>query len=464
LKRHFSISLRLTGWFSAIFLFGFLVFGTVMWADLSYSLSAGRDKTLTGRAKRLQDLLENFRHDPPQRRIAKFADFTDATPEGNLIQVFDPHDVRVYPPTSWPDPTNFPWPARSAANVREFSKQWHHGRLYRVLSEPVTIGSQQFRLLVGGQLEDNRALLKRFEMGLFWATPAILALSALCGYFLSGRALNPVARLTTSVRSISIGNLSRRLPIFDTYDELQQLAETCNDMLSRLEVAVNQITRFTSDASHELRSPISFIHTLAEYALRNPNIDAESAESFLEIVRESGEASALLEDMLTLARSDAGHAETVFEPVNLTDILLDTCARAQASADAKRHNLVVQIKNDEPVWITGDSASIRRLLWILLDNAIKYTPPGGDIDVALYLAGSEARISVRDSGIGIADSALPHVFERFYRADKARASEEGSGLGLAIAKWISDIHLAALSVTSSENLGSTFQVVFRVLV
>jgi len=318
--------------------------------------------------------------------------------------------------------------------------------------------------LVGGQLEDNRALLKRFEMGLLWATPAILALSALCGYFLSGRALNPVARLTTSVRFISIGNLSRRLPIFDTRDELQQLAETCNDMLSRLEIAVNQITRFTSDASHELRSPISFIHTLAEYALRNPNLDPESAESFLEIVRESGEASMLLEDMLTLARSDAGHAETVFEPVNLMDILLETCARAQPSADAKRHNLIIQAKNNEPVWITGDCASIRRLLWILLDNAIKYTPPGGDIEVALHLAGSEARISVRDSGIGIPDRALPHVFERFYRADKARASEEGSGLGLAIAKWISDIHLAALSVTSSENRGSTFQVAFRVLV
>jgi signal transduction histidine kinase len=464
LKRHFSISLRFTCWFSAIFLVGFLVFGTVMWADLSYSLSAGRDKTLTGRAKRLQDLLENFHHDPPLRRIAKFADFTDATPEGNLIQVFDSQGVRAYPPASWPAPVNFPWPGRPATKGLEFTEHWYHGRLYRVLSEPVTIGSQQFRILVGGQLEDNRALLKRFEMGLFWSTPAILALSALCGYFLSGRALNPVARLTTSVRSISIGNLSRRLPIFDTRDELQQLAETCNDMLSRLEVAVNQITRFTSDASHELRSPISFIHTLAEYALRNPNIDAESAESFLEIVRESGEASALLEDMLTLARSDAGHAETVFEPVDLTDVLLDTCARAQPSADAKRHNLVIQVKNNEPVRITGDSASIRRLLWILLDNAIKYTPPGGDIEVTLHLAGLEARVSVRDSGIGIPDSALPHVFERFYRADKARASEEGSGLGLAIAKWISDIHLAALSVTSSENLGSTFEVAFRVLV
>ncbi|HEY1945370.1 MAG TPA: ATP-binding protein [Bryobacteraceae bacterium] len=462
MRRHFSISLRLTGWFSAIFLFGFLVFGAVMWGDLSYSLSAGRDKTLAGRAKRLQDLLENFRRDPPQRRIAKFADFIDATPEGNLIQVFNSAGARVYPPAAWPA-MDFPWPSWSIAGGLELSKHWYSGRLYRVLSEPISIGPDRFRILVAGQLEDNRALLKRFEVGLFWATPAILALSALCGYFLSGRALSPVARLTTLVRSISIGNLSRRLPIFHTRDELQQLAETCNDMLARLEIAVNQITRFTSDASHELRSPISFIHTLAEYALRNPHIDPESAESFREIVRESGEASRLLEDMLALARSDAGHAEVAFEPVNLIDVLFETCARAQPFVDAKRHEMTLQIKNNEPVWITGDGASLRRLLWILLDNAIKYTPSGGHIDVSLHTAGTEAQISVRDSGIGIPDAALPHVFERFYRADQARASEEGAGLGLAIAKWISDIHLAALSVTSKESLSSTFQVVFRLL-
>jgi signal transduction histidine kinase len=433
-----------------------------MWGDLSYSLSAGRDKTITGRAKRLQDLLENFHHDPPQRRIAKFADFTEATPEGNLIQVFNGQHVRIYPPAVWPA-TDFPWPQWSITGNLEFSKRWYRGRLYRVRSETVTIGPEQFRSLVAGQLEDNRALLNRFETGLFWATPVLLVLSALCGYFLSGRALNPLIRLTASVRSVSIGNLSRRLPIFHTRDELQQLAETCNDMLGRLEIAVNQITRFTSDASHELRSPISFIHTAAEYALRNPNIDSESAESFREIVRESGEASRLLEDMLTLARSDAGHAETAFEPVNLAAVLMEACERAKPFADAKRHELTIHLQSEEPVWITGDGASLRRLLWILLDNAIKYTPAGGHVEVSLQLIGAEARVSVQDSGIGIPNAALPHVFERFYRTDKARASEEGAGLGLAIAKWISDIHLAALSVTSTENIGSSFQIAFRLL-
>jgi heavy metal sensor kinase len=460
LKRHFSISLRLTFWFSATFLLGFLIFGAVMLGDLAYSLSAGRDKTLTTRARRLRELLENVRYDSSQHRVTKFADFAEATPEGNLIQVFDSKGTRVYPPASW-SAEEFPWPRWSITSGRQFSKTWYEGRLYRVLSESATIGPEQFRILVGGQLEDNRVLVNRFATGLLWAAPALLVLSALCGYFLSRRALNPVARLTASVRSISIGNLSRRLPIVHTGDELQRLEETCNEMLARLEGAVNQITRFTADASHELRNPISFIRTVSEYALRNPGLDAESAESFREIVRESGEAARLLEDMLALARADAGHAQTVFERVNLVDILFETCAKAQPFADTKRHNMTVHTKKCEPVWITGDPSSLRRLLWILLDNAIKYTPACGHIDVSLQVVGAEARISVQDSGIGIPDTALSHIFERFYRVDKSRGLEDGAGLGLAIAKWISDIHHAALSVKSAENLGSTFQVAFR---
>jgi signal transduction histidine kinase len=150
--------------------------------------------------------------------------------------------------------------------------------------------------------------------------------------------------------------------------------------------------------------------------------------------------------------------------VNLADILFETCARATPLAEAKRHRMTVHAKRDETVWITGDPSSLRRLVWILLDNAVKFTPAGGQIDASLQVTGTEARISVRDNGVGIPDTALPHIFERFYRIDKARGLEEGAGLGLAIAKWISDIHQGVLSVKSAENCGSTFLVTFRLLV
>jgi signal transduction histidine kinase len=289
----------------------------------------------------------------------------------------------------------------------------------------------------------------------------MLVLSALGGYFLSRRALDPVSRLIASLRSISIGNLSRRLPIAPTRDELESLAETCNEMLGRLELAVNQISRFTADASHELRNPISFIYTVSEYALRNPAIDRESAESFAEILRESGEATHLLENMLALARADAGQTEIAFERVNLVDILLEAYTKARPFADAKGHEMTLRVENDSAAWITGDPSSLRRLVSILLDNAIKYTPDRGRVDVSLHVNGTGACISVRDTGIGIPKSALADIFRRFYRVDQARSFAEGTGLGLAMAKWISETHGGVLSVDSVEHGGSTFQVEFR---
>jgi heavy metal sensor kinase len=460
LTKHFSISLRLTLWFSAVFLTGFALFGLIMWADLANSLSQGRDKTVSGRAARLRELLKSFQQDSEVRRNAKFADFTAATPEGNLIQVFDAGGARIYPPLSV-QAAEFPWPRQTGG--RHLSDVWFKGKEYRVFSESIVIGSQPLRLVLAGQLEDNRQLLHKFALGLLSATPVLILVSALCGYFLGRRALDPVDRLTASVRSISIGQLSRRLPISPTGDELQRLAETCNDMLARLEVAVAKITRFTADASHELRSPVTYIRTLAEVALRNPAMDPESAESFRDIVRESEEASRLLEDMLTLARSDAGHTESVFEVLDLTEIVADSCARIRPAVEAKRHSLSLHMDHNGPVRVTGDGASLRRLFWILLDNAVKYTPFGGEIDVSVVTQGEEARVSVKDNGIGIPPSALPRIFDRFYRVDSSRAQEEGTGLGLAIAKWISDVHHAALTVESAENAGAVFRISFRYL-
>jgi heavy metal sensor kinase len=461
LTRHFSISLRLTLWFSAVFLTGFALFGLIMWADLANSLSNGRDKTLSGRAGRLKELLRNVQGDSQGRRNTKFADFAAATPEGNLIQVFDTRGGRVYPQPSV-SATEFPWP-RPTSDSRQYSEVWHRGKLYRVFSESIEESTQPLRILVAGQLEDNRQLLNKFAVGLFSATPLLIIGSALCGYFLGRRALDPVDHLTASVRSISIGQLSRRLPITPTGDELQRLAETCNDMLARLEVSVAKITRFTADASHELRSPVTYIRTLAEVALRNPDIDPESAESFRDIVRESEEASRLLEDMLTLARSDAGHTESVFEVLDLTEIVTDSCARIRPAMEAKQHNLSLHMDHSGPVRVTGDGASLRRLFWILLDNAVKYTPFGGEIDVSVVTAGNEASVSVKDNGIGIPPTDLPRIFERFYRVDSSRAQEEGTGLGLAIAKWISDVHHAVLTVESAENAGAIFRISFRYL-
>jgi heavy metal sensor kinase len=458
LKRRFSISLQLTVWFSAVFLTGFIVFGMVMWLDLAYYTSNGRSRTLARRASRLVELLRSSVNASDGQRAYRFSEFADATPEGNLIQLLDGRGSRLLPVAL--SPPDFPWPNPAGIAADRYIELAYEGRHYRIFEHPVTVGGQSYVILVGGGLEDNRQLMARFSTGLEAAIPALLAVSALAGYLLSRRVLRPIDRLTSAVRSISIGNLSRRLPIDQTGDEIARLAETCNDMLARLETAVGRINRFTADASHELRSPISFIRATAEFALSDPHLDADAAEALQEIHAESAEASRLIEDMLTLARADAGHPDLVFEPVDLAELVREVCDKVRPFAELKQQEFLLSGASDTIGGVLGDRSRLRRLIWILLDNAVKYTPERGRIETILERDGEHARLSVKDSGIGIAPELLPRVFERFFRVDPARSQVDGTGLGLAIAKWIADAHHIVLSVASTEGEGSTFSVEF----
>jgi signal transduction histidine kinase len=287
----------------------------------------------------------------------------------------------------------------------------------------------------------------------------MLLISALAGYFISHRALRPVVRLTESARSITIGNLAARLPVSPAGDELAQLAETCNEMLSRLEEAVKRITQFTADASHELRSPISFIRTTSEYALRTPGLDAETTEAFENIVSETEHSSSLLEDMLLLARTDAGRAQIVYEQVYMAEIVREVVARMRVVAKEKRQRIVERLP-DARLQLSGDAMLLRRLVWILVDNAVKYTPCEGRIEVALVRNEQRALFTVSDNGIGIPETSLPHIFDRFFRVDASRGEQEGTGLGLAIGKWIAEAHRATITARSIDQAGTTFEVAF----
>jgi signal transduction histidine kinase len=242
-------------------------------------------------------------------------------------------------------------------------------------------------------------------------------------------------------------------------DELQRLAETCNEMLDRLEASVNQIKRFTADASHELRGPLSITRTVAEIALRNPQADPESRRALKDIVDEVAKAAILLDEMLTLARADSVPVSVPRTPVNLSALLSEVCEMAQPIA--RQQGLLLAARVDQgKVTVLGDEAALKRLIWILLDNALKYSNPHGRIEVLLSSVSGCAKVVVRDDGIGIAAGDLPRVFDRFYRADPSRGVVEGNGLGLAIAKWIAETHQAELSVVSEEGHGTSFTLLF----
>lgn len=457
LKRRASISLRLTVWFAAIFLMGWLLFGAGMWINLKSTLVNERYLTLSHRLNRLQTLLNKTQKEDAKDRFADYQEFALAT-GGGLTEVFRGDGTRAFPsPTA--AAKDFPWPAIRPGAAEEFV--FVKSRNFWALVRRSPFAGQTVYLAAASPEAGNQLVLDRFWAGLIASAPILLLVSSLCGYWLSRRALKPVDQITAAARSISIRNLSKRLPVANTGDEIERLAQTCNAMLARLEAAVNQIKQFTADASHELRGPLSFVRTVAEVGLRNPHTDADSRQAFTDIVDESAKITVLLEDMLTLARADAERGAKVLEPLNLADVAEQSYEMARPIADERHLELTISL-GARQVNVLGDFMMLRRLLWILLDNALKYTQAPGTIDVDLSTSGAQATVTVRDSGQGISEDDLPRIFDRFYRADPSRSQIEGAGLGLSIAKWIAYMHDADLTVSSERHKGTVFCLVFPV--
>ncbi|SEG72130.1 heavy metal sensor kinase [Bryocella elongata] len=457
-RRPLSISLRLTIWFGIILLAGWFLFGAAMWFTLKHTLTGERRQTLDRRLDRLQELLHRDAMQSPEDRYSDFHDFASATGNG-LMEVFKTNG-ELY----WPSPSSaaksFPWPHVEQTSDEKFVHVTANGQPYWLMSRPYRIGATDVVLVAAAPESGNRLLLDRFWNGLVTSAPLLLIVAMAGGYWISRRALSPVDRITATARSIGIRNLSERLPVTSSSDELQRLTETCNDMLERLEHAVRRLKQFTADASHELRGPLSLTRLIAEVALRSPEVDATSRASFLEIAEESTRAANLLEELLELARADAEPLDISLEPVDLNLLVEEVCTMGRKLA-AER-GVAVQFVDTprEPTVVLGHAPSLRRMLWILVDNAIKYTPTAGDVRVTMHRKQQNAIVQVVDTGIGIAAADLPRVFDRFYRADPSRAEVEGVGLGLSIAKWIADRHRAEIHVESLEGKGSTFTLCF----
>jgi len=327
-----------------------------------------------------------------------------------------------------------------------------------VLSANITVAGRTYVAQLAAPVADAYAIVQRFQWLVASSMPVVLALASVAGYWMSRRALAPVDDITSAARSISEHNLSQRLRISRAGDELQRLAETFNQMLDRLEAAFKRITQFTADASHELRTPVALVRTTAELALRQERSDPEYREAIGEILEEAERMSGLLESLLTLARVDSGAEGLSLAEVDLAALIRGVCGRSEPLVGAKQLQFD-QVLPDAPTVVHGDAHALDRLFVILIDNAIKYTPTGGRIRVALEAQDNEAVITIEDTGIGIPKDALPFVFDRFYRVDKVRSRQAGgAGLGLSIARWIIDAHRGSIHLESSPEEGSTFEV------
>jgi len=275
---------------------------------------------------------------------------------------------------------------------------------------------------------------------------------------MSRRALAPVDEITRTARSITADKLAERLIVPKTGDELERLSTTLNEMIARLEGAFNRIKQFTSDASHELRTPLAVMRTTAEVALRNADAETDRHRALEDILVELDRTAQLVENLLMLARADSGGDKLQRGRVDLVETLSEACAEAGVLARVKGIEIDARLP-ENAVWAIGDRHFLRRLFLILLDNAIKYTPAGGKAEAAIVCNERCATVRISDTGIGIPREAFQHIFERFYRVDRARSRRQGgTGLGLAIARWIAEAHGASISVDSELDRGSVFTI------
>jgi signal transduction histidine kinase len=291
--------------------------------------------------------------------------------------------------------------------------------------------------------------------------PIILLASALMGYWLAGAFLRPVQGLMDEIDAISDGrSLHRRLAVPMSGDEMARLTLTVNRMLARLEESFGSLHRFTADASHELKTPLMVLRAGVERALVHPGVPAEIMQSLDETLAQINEMTELVESLLTLARADEGRAPLAVEESDLRDLLGDVVETAGMLGEGSGVS-VTSTMPEHPVRMAVDRHRIREMLLNLVTNAIKYTPQGGTIDLSLADRDGAVSIVVRDTGIGIAPGDLPHIFDRFWRADPARSrtgDRPGTGLGLAITKWIAEAHGGTITVQSRPGRGTTFTV------
>ena len=446
------IRTRLTAWYFLILaaaLIGFTLFALRV---MQKSIYTAVDEQLEDRARDLQALIAQS---PSGGNVAReIREHADLQPGSQLFQVSDGAGLFLY---------RSPLMQRLGVPVASTDRQQFADAQYgdlpiRILTAPATAGSHNFVVQVAEPMDDFVEAIDRFRSALWFGIPVLLVAAAGGGYWLSAFALRPVDRMTSVAQTITPRDLSRRVSVPQTGDELQRLGETLNKMLQRIESAVLRITQFTADASHELRTPVALIRTRAEVTLAKPRTNDQYREALSEVLFESERTSALIENLMLLGRADAGTETLDFQKTDVSELARAVSAQAQTLAEAKELKWNAAVP-ESPVWVRGDPQALRRLLLILIDNAVKYTPENGSISLALETYDNQVAIRVEDTGIGIPAADLPHIFERFYRADKVRSREVGgTGLGLSIGRWIASAHGGEIKVESS-TAGSAF--IFR---
>ena len=345
----------------------------------------------------------------------------------------------------------------------------------RIMTFPVVENSHVTKIVqIASSLEGVEDALNKLFLILIIAVPSTLILASLGGQFLAHKALKPVDNITQTARMITSQNLNQRINPPKVKDEISRLIETFNEMISRLDQSFRQMKQFSSDASHELKTPLTILKGEVEVMLRRERTSQEYQQTLKSNLEEINRMSQIVEDLLTLSKADTGEIRLSKEDINLTEILNEVIAQMDRLAKSKKLHLSAS-NHHQDIHIFGDALRLRELFINLIENGIKYTEEGGSIHIVLQKEyppltrdqsdrlerekGEFVKIIVSDTGIGIAQKDQERIFNRFFRVDKARSREQGgSGLGLSICKWIVEAHQGKIEVESELGKGSSFVV------
>ena len=450
------IRIKLTALHSAVVILSFVSFFWVSDLGFQHSIEATVDEASHANLEVVHRLLQNKAGLGSPKVRDELQELSELWANGAIFEVADSSGNWIFRSPRFLQPVP-PLPAAQGSQVSFFTNNLEQMQ-YRTALQRIEAGGQIFEIHAAVPTEPFDQALDHFRLIEKEILPLLVCVAALLGYWLSGRSLAPVNRIIQTAERIGVESLSRRLDVPRARDELRRLTEAINAMLDRIERSFRRITQFTADASHDLRTPVAIVRTSAEISLRRPRTAAEYRETLQQILHTSIETSELLENLLTLARADAGAAGMEMHPLELGSHVRKAQERAKVLSSDKDLELVLRVPGT-PVWVRADAVAIDRLLLILVDNAVKYTPAGGRCEIELSRGEEHAQITVRDTGLGIPESDLSSIFERFTRADRARSRDvPGAGLGLAIARWITDMHGGTIAAESRVGAGSAFQV------
>lgn len=453
-----TICARLTVWYTSVFGGALIIFSLLTYLAFSYANNKSIDVGLEEEAEGIA-YCARISKDSLKDYVACISNEKDERSSGKYIVILDQNGNLQFRSGSL---TNDHLPL-SGNQLKEILS----GKVYfktvnssdgcrlRVVTIPTEDNHQIIQM---GIAVNNNAAPKIFLLALVSLLCLAIPGSWFGGWFMAKKALRPVDCMIKELQQIETDNLGKRLTIYPVKDEISELSGVINEMLTRLENSFNQVRRFTTDASHELRTPIAIMKAGIEVALSRERDIQGYQQVIANTLEDLGRLSKIIESLFMLARADAGQNEIHIERMNLCPLITDVAEQLKLVAEPK--NIFVSIEKTENAFIQGDELLIRMLLLNLADNAMKYTPVNGKIKTFIGKDNGCVRIVVEDNGIGISPEDIPHIFDRFYRANKTGTTNDaGSGLGLSICQWIVKAHHGTISVESELQKGSVFTVI-----